>query len=80
NLELRSPYAFGWVGLVGFFDAGEVVSIARGFSLPALEYAAGLGLRVATPIGPARLDWGKRLHDPGPGDKGRLYVGLLHAF
>ena len=80
NLELRSPYAFGWVGLVGFLDVGEVTSTDAGFSVAALEYAAGLGLRVATPIGPARLDWGKRLHHAEPGDRGRLYLGLLHAF
>ncbi len=80
NFEVRSPYAWGWVGLVGFMDAGEVTSAERGFLLDELAYSAGLGIRVATPIGPVRVDWGKRLHDPEPGDKGRFYVGLLHAF
>ncbi|MEO0081917.1 MAG: BamA/TamA family outer membrane protein [candidate division WOR-3 bacterium] len=80
NVELRTPYVFGWVGLVVFFDAGEVIGSAAGYTLTDLEYSAGAGLRVRTPIGPVRLDWGKRLKNPAPGDKGKFYLGLLHAF
>jgi outer membrane protein assembly factor BamA len=77
NAELRSPYLFGWVGLVGFVDIGNV---SREFSDFAFEYCTGAGVRVRTPIGPVRLDWGKRLRNPEPGDRGRFYLGLLHAF
>ena len=77
NLELRSPYFFKWVGVVVFADAGQVV---YAFDLAALEYSAGAGLRVRTPIGPVRIDWGKRLRNPVAGDKGRFYLGLMHAF
>jgi outer membrane protein assembly factor BamA len=77
NLELRSPYLFGWVGLVGFIDLGTV---GRDFRLFAYEYSAGTGVRVRTPIGPVRLDWGRRLASPQPGERGRFYLGLLHAF
>jgi outer membrane protein assembly factor BamA len=77
NVELRSPYILGWVGLVGFADAGDV---GWDFRMTAYEYSAGAGIRVKTPIGPVRLDWGKRLRKPPSGDKGRFYLGLLHAF
>ncbi|MBM3323875.1 hypothetical protein FJY69_10415, partial [candidate division WOR-3 bacterium] len=77
NLELRTPYLLGWVGLVGFADLGTV---SRSLRLFAYEYSAGAGVRVRTPIGPVRLDWGRRLANPLPGDKGRFYLGLLHAF
>ena len=80
NAELRSPYALGWVGLVGFIDGGEVVDTSTGFTADAFEFSAGLGVRVRTPIGPVRFDWGRRLRNAPPGDRGRLYLGLLHAF
>ena len=79
NVELRTPYILRWVGLVGFADVGDV---GNGFRLFPYEYSAGAGIRVKTPIGPVRLDWGKRLRNPPPWDedKGRFYLGLLHAF
>jgi outer membrane protein assembly complex protein YaeT len=77
NLELRTPYILRWVGLVGFVDVGDV---GWDFRMSAYEYSAGAGIRVRTPIGPVRLDWGKRLRNPPSGDKGRFYLGLLHAF
>ncbi|MCX6842282.1 MAG: BamA/TamA family outer membrane protein [candidate division WOR-3 bacterium] len=77
NVELRTPYILRWVGLVGFFDVGDV---GYDFRMRVYEYGAGAGIRVRTPIGPVRLDWGKRLRNPPSGDKGRFYLGLLHAF
>ncbi|MEO0078796.1 MAG: BamA/TamA family outer membrane protein [candidate division WOR-3 bacterium] len=77
NLELRTPYLLNWIGLVGFADLGTV---SRDLRLFAYEYSGGTGVRIRTPIGPVRLDWGRRLANPVPGDKGRFYLGLLHAF
>jgi outer membrane protein assembly complex protein YaeT len=77
NLELRTPYILRWVGLVGFLDVGDV---GWDFRMRVYEYSAGAGIRVKTPIGPVRLDWGKQLRNPPDGDIGRFYVGLLHAF
>jgi len=88
NLEVRGPYFFRWVGLVVFADGGVVTggkdhqfdqSQSAGLRAQ-LEYGAGVGVRVRTPIGPVRLDWGKRLKEPPAQDWGRLYLGLLHAF
>jgi len=77
NFELRTPYILRWVGLVGFFDIGNV---GWDFRMRVFEYSAGAGIRVKTPVGPVRLDWGKRLRNPPDGDIGRFYVGLMHAF
>jgi outer membrane protein assembly factor BamA len=77
NLEVRSPYLLHWVGLVVFADAGKV---ADRLDTGPLEYCAGVGVRVRTPIGPVRVDWGRRLFGAPDTDKGRLYLGLLHAF
>jgi outer membrane protein insertion porin family len=77
NMELRSPYLLNWVGLVAFGDAG---SVGRDLRLFAYEYSAGVGIRVKTPIGPVRVDWGKRLKNPPDKDKGRFYLGIMHAF
>jgi outer membrane protein assembly factor BamA len=79
SFELRGPYFLNWVAVVAFTDCGEVVG-RSGFSLSKLEYSAGGGIRVRTPIGPVRLDWGKRLKAPPAGDMGRVYFGILHAF
>jgi outer membrane protein insertion porin family len=78
NFELRTPYILGWVGLVGYFDVGDV---GWDFRMRAYEYSTGAGIRVRTPIGPVRFDLSKRLRNPPPDDdKWRFYLGLLHAF
>jgi outer membrane protein assembly factor BamA len=79
NLELRTPYILRWVGLVGFVDAGSVAPDLRSLTY---EYSVGAGIRVKTPIGPVRLDWGRRLRYPAGAERGpdRYYLGLLHAF
>ncbi|MEO0070878.1 MAG: POTRA domain-containing protein [candidate division WOR-3 bacterium] len=79
SFELRGPYFFRWVGLVGFLDLGQVAGKEDIF-LRKLEAGAGVGIRVHTPLGPLRLDWGKRLKTPPPNDWGKLYLGVLHAF
>lgn len=79
SFELRGPYFFRWVGLVGFLDLGQVAGLNDIF-LRKFETGAGIGIRVNTPIGPVRLDWGKRLKAAPPGDWGKFYLGVLHAF
>jgi outer membrane protein insertion porin family len=76
NLELRTPYILRWVGLVAFADVGGVARDLRSLTY---DCGVGAGIRVKTPIGPVRLDWGKWLRNPSSG-LGQLYVGLLHAF
>lgn len=80
NLEMRGPYVLGWIAPVGFLDCGQITSGAIDLLLRKLEFATGAGVRVRTPLGPVRLDWGKRLKAPPAGDWGRFYLGILHAF
>ncbi|MHB8420690.1 MAG: BamA/OMP85 family outer membrane protein [Myxococcales bacterium] len=61
--ELRVPVIPAALDAVAFFDAGDLWSDASQFSLLEWRPAAGLGLRIPTPIGPAILDVGFNL-DP----------------
>lgn len=60
--ELRFPLGAGSVLQGGvFLDAGNLWADPASFNPFALRYAAGAGLRVATPIGPLALDYGINL-------------------
>jgi outer membrane translocation and assembly module TamA len=63
--ELRLPLQ-GKLGMVAFFDYGNVWAQSWHFDLGDLRYAVGPGLRYLTPIGPARIDFGYQLN-PIPG-------------
>ena len=59
--------AFGAkAGGVAFLDAGQVWADAGAVRLGDLRYAAGVGFRYQTPVGPLRLDLGYQL-TPIPG-------------
>jgi outer membrane protein insertion porin family len=60
NAELRVAVTKRLQG-VGFVDAGNVVARASNIDLFNLRTAAGFGIRVATPVGPIRLDLGFKL-------------------
>jgi outer membrane protein insertion porin family len=84
NGELRVA-AFGPVQAVGFLDAGNVVRRAGDLRLTRLRAATGFGVRVGTPFGPIRLDWGFKLDrrelSPGRLERAsRIHVSLGQAF
>lgn len=78
NFEIRFPIYKNLRGVI-FFDGGNLVSELRNLYQD-YEYSIGMGLRFNTVIGPLRLDYGKRLKNPEPSDKGRLYFGLFESF
>ncbi len=60
RVELRLPLA-GSLETALFLDAGNVWVDPTNFDPLRLRYAAGSGLRLATPIGPLAFDYGINL-------------------
>ena len=60
NLEMHFPIYEAMSGLL-FFDAGNVYDEEQEFFSRSLRMGAGFGMRIYTPIGPMRLDWGYKL-------------------
>lgn len=55
------------VRVVAFVDAGNVYEPRNQFDFSELRRSAGIGIRVVTPVGPIRLDYGFKL-DRRPGE------------
>lgn len=74
-----------WIGAAAFLDGGDVPAAIGQLDLFDLHWAAGLGLRYNTPVGPVRLDVGLRLNrygpdEPDPGNRWALHLSLGEAF
>ncbi|MGQ9609455.1 MAG: POTRA domain-containing protein [bacterium] len=69
SIELRFPM-YKWIGTAFFFDSGQVYDGVSSFSINKLKSAVGIGLRLVTPVGPFRLDYGYPVH--GDGNRRRL--------
>lgn len=68
------------IGIVPFFDVGGAFDSAYPDFQEQLRYAAGIGLRYYTGIGPIRLDFAVPVN-PRPGDQTfAVYVGIGQAF
>jgi outer membrane protein insertion porin family len=63
NLELRVPL-FRALRLATFYDTGNVFRSLRDIGVRGFSHTLGLGLRVKTPFGPLRLDYGFNLNLP----------------
>jgi outer membrane translocation and assembly module TamA len=61
NVEIRVPMPRG-LGVVGFFDTGNVFARTSDIRLTELRGAVGFGVRYKSPIGPIRVDLGFKLH------------------
>lgn len=78
SLELRASVTKS-IGLVGFFDAGQITSAGFFGGTTQTHSGAGIGLRYATGFGPIRLDVGA----PVSGNTGggvQIYIGIGQAF
>jgi outer membrane protein insertion porin family len=79
NEELRIPL---WRRLKGvaFYDAGNVYPEVGDVDLSDVRHVLGLGLRLETPIGPLRIEYGRKL-DREPGEsRGELFLAIGNAF
>jgi outer membrane translocation and assembly module TamA len=73
------------LGAVTFLDGGDVTEKYTDLDYANLHWAAGLGLRLKTVIGPARLDFAWRLNrtggmNPDPNSNWAFHLGIGEAF
>jgi outer membrane protein insertion porin family len=61
NAELRLPVR-GGLGVVGFFDTGNVFARTSSIDLGELRSALGFGVRYRSPVGPIRVDVGFKVN------------------
>lgn len=81
NLELRFPLYKDILGGVIFGDAGYVWPEPFFYNLEDVLYSTGAGLRIYTPIGPIRIDYGHKLNPvEGDGDRWRIHFSITHTF
>jgi outer membrane protein insertion porin family len=79
NLELRFSVTKGW-RFVTFIDTGAVWLDKQDFDPADLRYTAGAGLQYNTPVGPIRLDYGRKLDRRAGESTGEFHFSIGHAF
>ena len=79
SVELRYRFLDDY-GIVPFFDAGTVTEDAFPSFDETLQYAAGLGLRYYSPIGPIRADVAVPLNPREDDDPVAFYISIGQAF
>jgi outer membrane protein insertion porin family len=82
NIELIFPVFKNLIKGAIFFDAGNVWADTKDFAIGSdYKYGAGVGIRVKTPVGPVKLDWGYPLEEIEEEEqKGRFYFSMSHGF
>lgn len=75
NIEFRRPIV-GILSGVLFLDLGMVDRDKLSYNLDEVRASAGAGLRLDTPIGPVRVDYGYQLNPPDFPDEGDGTSGL----
>src|SRR5262249_8621141 len=63
NVEIRAPLLRS-VWLAGFYDTGNVFRTLSEISLSKFSHTVGFGIRIKTPFGPLRFDYGFNLNLP----------------
>lgn len=79
NLELRFP-VYRLLNGVVFFDAGALTNGWQEVKLSSFRCSAGAGVRVHTPVGPVRLEYGYQLQENPPLDRGQFHFSLGFPF
>ncbi len=63
NIEARLPI-MRLFSVAGFYDTGNVFAQLSDMTLPGFSHDVGLGIRIKTPFGPLRADYGVNLNLP----------------
>jgi len=81
NIEYTKPIV-EYIKVAAFYDVGNVWSKISDFGSGSFKAGVGVGVRIKTPIGPIRLDYGYPLNtEPGEEDKeGQFYFSMSHGF
>jgi outer membrane protein assembly factor BamA len=79
NLELRFPVT-GSVGGSVFIDGGNVWPSRHDISVKGMRWGAGLGVRIETPAGPFRIEYGWKLDRLAGESGGELFFSFGNPF
>jgi outer membrane protein insertion porin family len=81
NIEYTVPLIEAIKGAI-FFDTGNVWAKVRDFGSGDFKSSIGMGVRVKTPIGPIRLDYGYPLNlEPGEQRReGKFHFSMGYGF
>ncbi len=79
NEELRIPI-YGKIKGVIFYDAGNVYKEIEDTDIFDLRHVLGAGLRVETPIGPLRFEYGRKLDREEGESRGEFFVSIGQQF
>lgn len=79
NLEYRRKIR-GPVSAVLFVDSGNVWASVSDVSWNDMRWGIGLGLRLDTPAGPLRLDYGRKLHRRAGESGGEIFLAFGTPF
>ncbi len=78
--ELTYPL-FELIKVATFYDFGNVWEKLGDFASGGFKYSAGFGVRIKTPMGPVRLDYGYPLKvDEGQDKEGRFHFSMTRGF
>ena len=79
NTELRVPLPYS-LGILAFFDAGDVTGGTNNYDLMKVRTTSGLGFEYLTPIGPISAIYGVKLNRQTDESMGEFYISIGNAF